>query len=134
MKIINNQTIMYLTKAEEQVMRVLWELKKGIVKDIRLRFDDPKPARNTVSTVIRVLERKGVVGHKAYGNTHLYYPLFTKEEYSGSQLFRLLDNYFDNSFPALALFYAKEKGLSVRELEEILEDIRKDTKKNKKKK
>ena len=125
---------LHLTKAEEQIMQILWEMKKGIVKDIRDRFDDPKPARNTVSTVVRVLERKEFVGHKAYGNVHLYFPLVSKKEYSKSQLFRLLDGYFDNSFPALATFFAREKDLSVRELEELLEDTRKELKKNKKRK
>jgi BlaI family penicillinase repressor len=125
---------MHLTKAEEQIMQLLWDMKKGIVKDIRLRFSDPKPARNTVSTVVRVLERKGFVGHKAYGNTHLYYPIVSKEEYSKSQLFRLLDGYFNNSFPALASFFAKEKDMSISELEELLEDTKKELKRNKKKK
>jgi len=125
---------MHLTKAEEQIMQYLWDMKAGIVKDIRDRFIDPKPARNTVSTVVRVLEKKGFVGHKAYGNTHLYYPLVSKEDYSKSQLFRLLDGYFNNSFPALASFFAKEKDLSIRELEELLEDTRKELKRNNKKK
>jgi predicted transcriptional regulator len=125
---------MHLTKAEEQIMQILWDMKNGIVKDIRLRFRDPRPARNTVSTVVRVLERKGFVGHKAYGNTHLYYPLVSKEEYSKSQLFRLLDGYFNNSFPALASFFAKEKDMSIGELEELLEDTKKELKKNKKRK
>jgi BlaI family penicillinase repressor len=123
---------LHLTKAEEQIMQILWDMRKGIVKDIRLRFDDPMPARNTVSTVVRVLEKKGFIGHKAYGNTHLYHPLVSKEEYSKSQLFRLLDGYFDNSFPALASFFAREKDMSISELEELLEDTRKELKKNKK--
>lgn len=125
---------MNLTKAEEQIMQILWEMKRGVVKDIRLRFNDPKPARNTVSTVVRVLERKGFVRHKAYGNTHLYYPIVTKEEYSKNQLFRLLDGYFNNSFPAMASFFAREKDLSIRELEELLDVTRDELKKNKKRK
>jgi BlaI family transcriptional regulator, penicillinase repressor len=123
-----------LTKAEEQIMQILWEMGKGLVKDIRDRFEDPKPARNTVSTVVRVLERKKYVDHKAYGNVHVYYPMVSKKEYSKNQLFKLLDGYFDNSFPALATFFAREKDLSVRELEELLEDTRKELKKNKKRK
>jgi predicted transcriptional regulator len=125
---------MQLTKAEEQIMQMLWDMQEGLVKDLRDRFDDPKPARNTVSTVVRVLERKKYVGHKAYGNVHVYYPLVSKKEYSKSQLFRLLDGYFDNSFPALASFFAREKDLSVSELEELLEDTKKELKKNKKRK
>lgn len=125
---------MRLTKAEEQVMQILWEMGKGLVKDIRDRFEDPKPARNTISTVVRVLERKRYVDHKAFGNVHVYYPVISKKEYSKNQLFRLLDGYFDNSFPALATFFAREKDLSVRELEELLEDTRKELKRNKKRK
>jgi BlaI family transcriptional regulator, penicillinase repressor len=123
-----------LTRAEEQVMQILWDMGKGLVKDIRDRFEDPKPARNTISTVVRVLERKKYVDHKAYGNVHVYYPMVSKKEYSKNQLFRLLDGYFDNSFPALATFFAREKDLSVRELEELLEDTRKELKRNKKRK
>ena len=125
---------MHLTKAEEQIMQILWDMRNGIVKDIRNRFNDPKPARNTVSTVVRVLEKKGFVGHKAYGNVHLYHPVVSKEEYSKSQLFRLMEGYFNNSFPAMASFFAKEKDLSIRELEELLEDTRKELKKSKKNK
>jgi BlaI family transcriptional regulator, penicillinase repressor len=124
----------HLTKAEEQIMKILWEMEHGIVRDIRNKFDNPKPARNTVSTVVRVLEKKGYVDHKAYGNVHLYYPLVSKEDYSKSQLFGLMENYFNNSFPALASFFAREKDLTVRDLEEILEDTKKEIKKNKKKK
>jgi BlaI family penicillinase repressor len=125
---------MYLTRAEEQIMQILWDMGEGIVRDIRLRFKEPLPARNTVSTVVRVLEKKGFVGHTAYGNTHLYYPLVSKEEYSKNQLFRLLDRYFDNSFPALASFFAREKDLSIRELEELLESAKRELSNSKKKK
>jgi len=125
---------MQLTKAEEQVMQILWDLEEGLVKDIRERFQDPKPARNTVSTVVRVLEKKGFVGHKAYSNVHNYFPIVTKSEYSKRQLFGLMESYFDNSFPAMASFFAREKDLSVRELDELLENARKEHKRNKKKK
>ena len=115
---------MQLTKAEEQVMQILWDMETGLVKDIRDSFNDPKPARNTVSTVLRVLEKKGYVGHKAYGNVHLYFPLISKSNYSKSQLFGLLENYFNNSFPAMASFFAREKDLTVKELNELLEEAR----------
>jgi predicted transcriptional regulator len=116
--------MMQLTKAEEQVMQILWELEEGIVKDIRDRFSDPKPARNTVSTVVRILEKKGFVDHKSYGNVHLYFPLVSKTEYSKSQLFGLLEGYFNNSFPAMASFFAREKDMSVSELDELLSEAR----------
>jgi len=123
-----------LTKAEEQIMQILWDMGEGIVSDIRNIFPDPKPVRNTVSTVVRILEKKGFVTHKAYGNVHVYYPLISKSEYSKSQLFGLMENYFNNSFPALASFFAREKDLSLTELEEILEVIKKEVLKNKKRK
>jgi len=115
---------MQLTKAEEQIMQILWNLGKGIVRDIRDEFPEPKPARNTVSTVIRVLENKGIVGHEANGKTHTYYPLLSKKEYSKKQLFSLMKNYFDNSFPQMATFFAKEKDLSMQDLEQLLEEAK----------
>ena len=117
---------MQLTKAEEQVMQILWDMEEGLVKDIRDRFSDPKPARNTVSTVVRILEKKGFVGHKSYGNVHLYFPLVTKSEYSRGQLFGLLEGYFDNSFPAMASFFAREKDLTIADLEELLSENKKE--------
>ncbi len=125
---------MQLTKAEEQVMQILWDMNDGLVKDIRDSFGDPKPARNTVSTVLRVLEKKGFVGHKAFGNVYLYHPLVSKSEYSKSQLFGLMEDYFNNSFPAMASFFAREKDLTLKELEELLEDTKKELSKDKKKK
>lgn len=113
-------TIMQLTKAEEQIMQILWDMGEGMVRDIRDRFDEPKPARNTVSTIIRVLEAKGIVSYRAEGNTHIYYPLVSKREYSKRQLFSLMKNYFDNSFPQMATFFAREKELTIDELEQLL--------------
>ena len=117
---------MQLTKAEEQVMQILWEMGEGLVKDIRDQFDEPKPARNTVSTVIRILEKKGYVGHQSVGKVHLYHPLVSKKEYSKSQLFGLMQGYFNNSFPALASFFAREKDLTIQDLEELMEDTKKE--------
>jgi BlaI family penicillinase repressor len=123
---------MQLTRAEEQVMQILWDMKNGLVKDIRNSFSEPKPARNTVSTVLRILEKKGYVGHKVNGNVHLYHPLVSKSEYSKSQLFGLMEGYFNNSFPAMASFFAREKDLTMKELEELLEDTKKELSKKKK--
>lgn len=122
---------MQLTRAEEQIMQILWDHKEGLVKDIRESFSDPKPVRNTVSTVLRILEKKGYVGHKAYGNVHLYHPLVSKSEYSKSQLFSLMESYFNNSFPAMASFFAREKDLSMKELEELMEDTKMELSKSK---
>lgn len=115
-------------------MQMLWEMGEGLVKDIRDRFNEPRPARNTVSTVLRVLEKKGFVGHKAYGNVHVYHPLISKSEYSKNQLFGLMESYFNNSFPAMASFFVKEKDLTVKELDELLDDTRRELAKNKRKK
>lgn len=119
-----------LTRAEEEVMKILWELGEGLVKDVRDRFPDPKPARNTVSTVIRILEKKGFVGHKAYGNVYIYFPVVSKEMYSKDQLFGLMETYFGNSFPAMASFFAKEKDLSIGELDDLFDELRNELKKS----
>ncbi len=108
-----------LTKAEEQIMQVLWELEKGFVNDIVSQLSEPKPAYNTVSTIVRILEQKGFIAHKAYGRTHEYYPLINKEEYSREYLDNFTQNYFSNSYKALASFFANTENLSIMELEEI---------------
>ncbi len=120
-----------LTKAEEQVMQVLWKIKKGFVKDILEHFDDPKPAYNTISTIVRILQDKGFVTHKAYGRTHEYYPIVTKEEYSKSHLSTFVNDYFSNSFEKLVSFFAKEKNLSVKEMEDIMKIMENEVKKQK---
>jgi predicted transcriptional regulator len=124
---------MQLTKAEEQVMQILWELGEGAIRDIREKFDTPKPARNTVSTMVRILEKKGYVAHKTFGNVHVFHPLIEKEEYSKSQLFGVMKKYFNNSFPAMASFFAKEKDLTIEELESLMEETKKELKRNQKK-
>jgi len=110
-----------LTKAEEQVMQILWQLKEGIVKDVLEKMPEPKPAYNTVSTVVRVLEGKGFIGHKAYGNSHVYYPLISGDEYKKFTFDKMMTNYFSNSYESLVSFLVNEKNLSLKELEEITE-------------
>jgi BlaI family penicillinase repressor len=127
-----NSVTMKLTKAEEQIMQILWNLGEGLVKDIRDRFDEPKPARNTVSTIIRILEKKGYVGHKDYGKVFVYYPVVMKNEYSGTQLFELLYDYFNNSFPAMVSYFAREKDLSIHDLEQMMEETKKEIEENNK--
>ncbi|MBE9582884.1 BlaI/MecI/CopY family transcriptional regulator [Mucilaginibacter sp. JRF] len=114
-----------LTKAEEQIMQILWQLNEGIVKDIIERMPEPKPAYNTVSTVVRVLEGKGLVDHKAYGNSHVYFPLMSEDEYKKFSLNKIMNNYFDNSYKSLVSFIADEKKLGVKELDELAELIEK---------
>lgn len=108
-----------LTKAEEQVMQVLWDLEKGFVNDILEKLPAPKPAYNTVSTIVRILEKKGFVGYTVFGKTHEYYPLVSKKEYRKSYFSNFLQNYFSNSYQSLASFFTREQDLSVAELEEI---------------
>jgi predicted transcriptional regulator len=123
-----------LTRAEEQVMQVLWKIKKGFVKDILEHFDDPKPAYNTVSTIVRILQEKGFVTHKAYGRTHEYYPVVTKSEYSKSHISTFVNDYFSNSFEKMVSFFAKGKSISLHEMEEIMKIMDSEVKKQKIKK
>ncbi len=109
-----------LTKAEEQIMQILWNLKEGIVKQVVDEFEEPKPAYTTVATVLKVLEKKGFVAHKTIGNTHLFFPAISKKEYTKFQFSSLLKNYFNGSFPKMATFFAKENNMNIEELEEML--------------
>jgi predicted transcriptional regulator len=118
-----------LTKAEEEVMVILWDLERALVRDILERLPDPKPAYNTVSTVVRVLEKKGFVGHKSYGTTYEYFPLIPKEEYTRFRFSEFLEKYFNNSFSQLASFFTKENNLSLQELEAIMNEVKKEIKK-----
>jgi predicted transcriptional regulator len=119
-----------LTKAEEQVMKILWEMGEGLVKDVIAEFPDPKPAYNTVSTVVRVLEKKGFVSHKAYGNTYVYYPSIRKDEYARVHFMDFMKDYFNDSFPQMAAFFAREKKLDISEMEEILKITEEELKKS----
>lgn len=109
-----------LTKAEEQIMQILWNLKEGVVKDVVDGFDEPRPAYTTVATVLKVLEKKGFVESRKVGNVNLFSPEISKKEYTGFQFSSLLKNYFNGSFPKMATFFAKENNLSIDELEEML--------------
>jgi BlaI family transcriptional regulator, penicillinase repressor len=108
-----------LTRAEEQIMQVLWQIGKGFVNDILEHLPEPKPAYTTVSTIIRILDKKGFVSYKAYGKTHEYFPLVSKKQYARSRITNLLGNYFGNSVPSLASFLTNEENLSLEELEEM---------------
>ena len=123
-----------LTKAEEQVMQILWELNEGVVKDVVDEFDEPRPAYTTVATVLKVLEKKGFINSRKVGNVNLFAPLVTKKEYTGFQFTSLLKNYFNGSFPKMATFFARENNLSVEELEEILKITETELKKTKEQK
>lgn len=108
-----------LTKAEEQIMQILWELNQAFVNDILKKIPEPKPAYNTVSTIVRILEKKGFVSHNAFGKTHQYYPLIKKKQYTKTYLKKIVNNYFGNSYQQMASFFASEEKLSIQELEEF---------------
>lgn len=110
-----------LTKAEEQVMQILWQLNEAIVKDIIEQMPDPKPAYNTVSTVVRVLEGKGFIDHKAYGNSHVYFAVISQEEYKKFTFDKMMNSYFSNSYQSLVSFLVKEKDMSLEELQGLTE-------------
>ncbi|MCK6618796.1 MAG: BlaI/MecI/CopY family transcriptional regulator [Cyclobacteriaceae bacterium] len=113
-----------LTKAEDQIMQVLWKLEKAFVKDVLEHLPKPKPAYNTVSTIIRILEVKGFVGHKAYGKTYEYFPLISKEQYKKFYMHEVLKGYFDGSFQNLVSFFVKESKLSEKELTELVKELK----------
>ncbi|WP_445747496.1 BlaI/MecI/CopY family transcriptional regulator [Polaribacter sp.] len=116
-----------LTKAEEEIMQVLWELQTGSVKDIIDKLPEPKPAYNTVSTIIRILETKEFVGHKPQGRGYDYYPLVDKETYSNQSLHKIMNGYFDGSFKSMVSFFMKENDMDIAELESIMKEISKDS-------
>lgn len=120
-----------LTKAEEQIMQILWEKEKAFVKDIIDEIPKPKPAYNTVSTIIRTLERKKFVDHKSYGGSHQYFPTVKKSEYTKLFMKRVINNYFDNSLREMVSFFSKEKDLNINEVDEaikLMQEIKKQKK------
>lgn len=126
-----------LTRAEEQVMKVLWRLEKAFIKEIIAELPETpeksKPAYSTISTIVRLLEDKGFVTHQAFGNTYRYEPLIKKEEYTSFWLNRFMTDYFGGSFARLASFFAKDKDVDISDIESILEDIDQKLKNNDKK-
>jgi predicted transcriptional regulator len=115
-----------LTRAEEQIMQELWVLEKAFVKDIIDRLPEPKPAYNTVSTIIRIMEKKGFVDHYAYGKTYQYFPVISKSDYTKSYFRNFLSGYFSNSFQEMVSFFAKEDKMSLSDLEDIVKEVGKD--------
>jgi len=114
-----------LTKAEEQIMQIVWQIEKGFVKEVIDLLPEPKPAYNTVSTIIRILEVKGFIGHEAFGKAHQYYPLVSREEYKRYATEKLLDGYFENSVERMFSFFVKEEKLDLGDVDEILKMINK---------
>ncbi len=114
-----------LTQAEEPIMLQIWKLKKAFVKDVIQTLPAPKPPYNTVSSIIRILESKGMLGHKAYGKTHEYFPLISRIEYSKFLMTNMVKEYFDGSFAQIMSFMIKNEELSeeqINELKELIDD------------
>lgn len=109
-----------LTNKEEEIMHILWKLKKAFVKDVLAEIEIDKPHYNTLSTIIRNLEEKGYVGYNAYGKTHQYYPIVTLEEYRNKFMNSAIKDYFNNSYKNVVSFFAKEEKISIEELKEII--------------
>ena len=114
-----------LTKAEEEIMQVLWELQIANVKEVITMLAEPKPAYNTVSTIIRILESKKFVSHKQEGKWHYYFPLINKEEYSNSSINKLVENYFEGSFNEMVSFFIKKNDVKLSDIESLLKEIKK---------
>ena len=114
-----------LTKAEEQIMQVMWEIKQGFVKDVIAELPEPKPAYNTVSTIIRILEGKGFIDHEAFGTTHRYFPVVNIEDYKSFASEKLLNSYFGNSVEKMFSFFIKREKVDLKEADQILKLIEK---------
>lgn len=114
-----------LTRAEEQIMQILWQLKKAFVKEVIEELPEPKPAYNTVSTFIRILETKGFIAHNSFGKSHQYYPLVSKEEYQNFSADKLLNGYFGNSVERMFSFFVEKEKIDLKEADEILKMIEK---------
>ena len=113
-----------LTNKEEEIMQILWKIERGFVRDILRHLPDPKPSYNTISTIIRILQKKGFVDHEAFGPTHRYYPKISKENYTRHYMNDIVRNYFGSSYQQLVSFFARENKLSPQDLEEIIQMIK----------
>ena len=108
-----------LTRAEEEVMQILWMLGKGFVNNVLEHYPEPRPAYNTVSTIIRILEKKGFIDHNAYGKTFEYFPLISKADYTRQFMGTVVRGYFDNSLHKMVSFFTGDERMSMKEMEEI---------------
>lgn len=124
---------MQLTKAEEQIMQILWNIGEGTVQDILKHFGEEKPARTTVATILNILENKGFVTHTTEGRINIYKALVQKEDYSKKQLFGFIKDYFDGSFSSMASFFAQKSNMTIEELDRIMEETKQAIKEEQKK-
>ena len=112
-----------LTKAEEEVMQYLWELERGTVSQLIDQMPEPKPPHSTISSIMRILERKGAVNHKAYGRTYEYFPVISREDYSSGSLKQIAKDYFGGSVRRMVSFLVQSDDLSLSDLEEIRQKL-----------
>ncbi|MDZ7613307.1 MAG: BlaI/MecI/CopY family transcriptional regulator [Flavobacteriaceae bacterium] len=112
-----------LTNKEEEILQVIWQLENAFVKDVVAELPKPKPHYNTISTIIRNMEEKGVVGHNTFGKTHQYFAKVSKEDYKKGFMQKTIKNYFENSYKNVVSFFAQEEKISVKELKEIIDII-----------
>ena len=117
-----------LAKREEQIMQVFWDLKKAFIRDIIPLLPDPKPHYNSVATIVKILEEKGFLNHETSGNMHYYFPLISREKYQKFALKDIVSQYFENSYPRMLAFFAKEQKLTDTQLNEIVNIIKKEKK------
>ena len=115
-----------LTKAEEDIMQILWGLEEANVASIIEQLPEPKPAYNTVSTIVRILESKDFVDYRKEGRGHIYFPKVKKTEYSNQSLNKLMDGYFQGSFKSMVSFFMKKNDISIQEMEAIMNEINSD--------
>jgi BlaI family transcriptional regulator, penicillinase repressor len=120
------KTFKPLTKAEEEIMHVLWKLEKAFIKDIVDELPEPKPHYNTVSTIIKILSDKGFVAYESFGKSNRYYPAVKKEDYTKRSMKQFVKGYFEGSYTNMLSFFAKEKDISIEELESILKELKND--------
>lgn len=116
-------TLQSLTKAEEEVMQIIWQLDRCLVRDVIEHLGDPDIPHSTVSSVVRILEKKGFVNHKAYGKTHEYFPMITKEEYAQHGVQSLMEKYFGGSPKKLVSFLVEKEDMKLKELNELLKSL-----------
>lgn len=116
-------SLQILTKAEEEVMQIIWQLERCLVRDVIEHLGDPDIPHSTVSSVVRILEKKGFVGHKAYGKTHEYFPIITKEEYAQHGVQTLMEKYFGGSPKKLVSFLVEKEDIKLKELNELLKSL-----------
>jgi BlaI family penicillinase repressor len=112
-----------LTKAEEQVMQIIWQKERCLVRDIIEALGYPEIPHSTVSSVVRILEKKGFVAHKAYGKTHEYFPVIKKEDYTKTGLKDWIGNYFDGSPGQLVSFLVEKNQINLKELNQLMKQL-----------